>query len=415
MRRLVHHRERKSKQSRTTAERSVSAYEYELLKSYVYRAYIGEIYHDELEVVRASSPTDAYSYRPKPITVTDELNGKHLHVMDSKITATLHYRNELYDISLFWEQSMMDQISFFIFILGLNQKSTDAGDLLNHLITESIGVSSYRNKALLVQAQDEQLPHLPALKLVELELDSDTLDQIFLPIHINRQINLFMRAVDEYSSVRQSIRYLFAGQPGTAKTKIIRAIANKCKGKATFFFCTGGEERLKELFEIVELFSPVVLCIDDLDMMTGSREEGLYTRQLANFLQQLDGFAKKDFFLLATTNDKRLVDLAASRPGRFDSVIDVGEIHPDQYRLLIENRTHNSRILELFDGDIFCMLEAKEVTGAFITNLIKHLELIDKFEPNTLSASYLEEKIKDSYRSFYKQTEKSIKELGFRN
>ena len=61
------------------------------------------------------------------------------------------------------------------------------------------------------------------------------------------------------------------------------------------------------------------------------------------------------------------------------------------------------------------MLEAKEVTGAFITNLIKHLELIDKFEPNTLSASYLEEKIKDSYRSFYKQTEKSIKELGFRN
>ena len=176
-------------------------------------------------------------------------------------------------------------------------------------------------------------------------ITEDSLGDIYLPAQINDNVQLFIKSVIHYNESKRPLRYLFAGKPGTAKTKIIRAIAKACTAKATFIFSTGNERRIESLFEFAEMFSPVVLCIDDIDLMTGSRSEGLYTPRLASFLQKLDGFVRQDFFLLATTNDKRLVDLAASRPGRFDLVIDVNLIEPRQYLELVKSKTQNIDII----------------------------------------------------------------------
>jgi SpoVK/Ycf46/Vps4 family AAA+-type ATPase len=244
--------------------------------------------------------------------------------------------------------------------------------------------------------------------------DNDFLNDIYLPKNVQNHIALFIHTVEGYGSVKKSLRYLFAGKPGTAKTKIISAIANACKGKATFIFTNGNEHRIESLFRFVELFSPVVLCIDDIDMMTGSREEGLFTRQLANFLQKMDGFVKRDFFLLATTNDKRLVDLAASRPGRFDFIINVNLIQPDLYLSLVKSKTANKEIIYLFeDEEILASLSKKKVSGAFITNIVKHLELISSFEPNKLSQEYLLQIISETYQGFYKEPEPTNGKTGF--
>ena len=53
------------------------------------------------------------------------------------------------------------------------------------------------------------------------------------------------------------------------------------------------------------------------------------------------------------------------------------------------------------------------MTGAFIANLVKHLETVQAFEPEILSRDYLAGRIKLSYEGFYRQPEQHGKSLGF--
>ncbi len=226
-------------------------------------------------------------------------------------------------------------------------------------------------------------------------------------------VALFIQAVCSDKPTNKPIRYLFAGKPGTAKTKIIRSIANACKGKATFIFTKGNEDRIDELFEVVGLFSPVVLCVDDIDLMTGSRDKGMYSKQLASFLQKLDGFINRNFFLLATTNDKRLVDTAASRPGRFDLIIDVSTIEPSQYLALIKSKAQREEIRELFDEEVLTTMASKKASGAFIANLVKHLELVAQYCPEKLNREYVLSMARDSYEGFYLEPDSQDFKVGF--
>lgn len=151
--------------------------------------------------------------------------------------------------------------------------------------------------------------------------------------------------------------------------------------------------------------------MDDLDLITGSRETGYFSNSLGNFLQELDGFEKNNIFLLATTNDKSLIDKAASRPGRFDMILDFGRIHKSDYFNLINSSTNNKQILELFDEDLLDKLKKKNVTGAFIVNLIKQLEIKSKLDPEYDLKNYLHDLIDISHRGFYMRFED--KEFGF--
>jgi ATP-dependent 26S proteasome regulatory subunit len=149
-------------------------------------------------------------------------------------------------------------------------------------------------------------------------------------------------------------------------------------------------------------------------MLTGSRQEGQYNRQLAIFLQRLDGFTKGDQFLLATTNDKALVDLAASRPGRFDRILDVSIIEPTHYLSLVKSKTANEKVVNQFDEGILCLLKRKRVSGAFISTLVKHLELICAFDPGRLDREYVVSTIEGSLEGFYEENRDGRSELGFR-
>jgi SpoVK/Ycf46/Vps4 family AAA+-type ATPase len=307
-----------------------------------------------------------------------------------------------------------NQIDFSIVVLGLDPAAKQSEELVQFLKRESIRNSPYRDKMLQVLLDKSGYAEsIGDIYIETANINEDSLEEIYLPAQITDNVQLFIKSVLHYNENNRSLRYLFAGKPGTAKTKIIRAIAKACLGKATFIFSNGNEKRIESLFEFAEMFSPVVLCIDDIDLMTGSRSEGLYTPRLASFLQKLDGFVRQDFFLLATTNDKRLVDLAASRPGRFDLVIDVNLIEPRQYLELVKSKTNLSNIVELFDNDVLSLLEVKKVTGAFIANIVKHLELIASFEPQKLSKEYLANMIRESHQGFYEEPEPTNGKFGF--
>ncbi len=113
------------------------------------------------------------------------------------------------------------------------------------------------------------------------------------------------------------------------------------------------------------------------------------------------------------TNDRRLVDIAASRPGRFDLIIDVNLIHPDHYLELVRNKTKVPEIVSLFDDGVLTVLEQKKVTGAFITNLVKHLDLVRSFDPGKLTRQYLLEMIQHSFTGFYKEPQSTATPPGF--
>jgi SpoVK/Ycf46/Vps4 family AAA+-type ATPase len=273
--------------------------------------------------------------------------------------------------------------------------------------------SPYRNKCLTIETRrpdDAILPGRPTLSLAR--VDNQKLSGILLPERVMTPIKLFIDAIKQHPKLKLPMRYLLSGRPGTGKTRIIQAVANEAKGHATFIFADGSEECLNAAFELADVLSPMVVCIDDVDLVVGARDEGIYSQRLASFLQNLDGFVRQDFFLLATANDKRFVDLAARRPGRFDRVIDVDIIDSDQYLSLARTKTNNEHILSLFDEAILDALERKRVTGAFVANLVKQLEVMDRLSPGSLTGTDVKELIEELNEGF---NEKGVSEtrVGF--
>jgi len=378
----------------TCAQKTIGSYESDFIKSYLYRLGHSLVHHERLKVLRLVCAADEYSHRSKFVTVADDLESMFLRVTDSKIFGTVSFDGMLYDLSIYWEQRGFSPV-FYLFILGLTPQSNQVTELLNLLLRESVLQSPYRNNCLVVQGYEDMARDCqrPALNLAHIE--DQHLNAILLPSKVMEPVRMFIDAVRKFSRVGIPLRYLFSGRPGTAKTKIIQAIANATAGCATFIFASGTEENLEALFEFAEIFSPLVLCIDDIDLMVGSREGGSSSSRLSSFLQKLDGFEKRNFFLLATANDKRFVDLAARRPGRFDRVIDVDVIHSANYLPLVKTKTTNESVVALFDDEIIQELTKRKVTGAFVANLVKHLELLERLSPNVMTRDGLLQTIEE--------------------
>jgi SpoVK/Ycf46/Vps4 family AAA+-type ATPase len=199
--------------------------------------------------------------------------------------------------------------------------------------------------------------------------------------------------------------------PGTAKTMITRAIASACKGKATILLASGNTLRTNMIFNFAELFTPCIVCIDDIDLSVGDRRHSP-GEVLNSFLQRMDGFVKNNVFVLATTNDKKLVDIAASRPGRFDLVMDVGALGATDYLNLVKKQTDDENIVNLFTPAILADLKEKKIVGAFIVNLVKHVIIEKKTNGHKqMTEQELKVLVEKMYKGFY--VEPGRGRLGF--
>lgn len=85
-------------------------------------------------------------------------------------------------------------------------------------------------------------------------------------------------------------------------------------------------------------------------------------------------------FVIATTNDHRLVDEAASRPGRFDLILDIPEIETHRYDELIHRETDDEEIMVQFTDSVRNRMRSNRITDAFIVNLIKQLKGLKDME-----------------------------------
>jgi len=238
------------------------------------------------------------------------------------------------------------------------------------------------------------------------------LDRIFIRDDIKEDIQRFIYTFRNFDKFDFPLRYLLSGKPGLGKTEIVRTVIEKCSDYGIVIIPKNmdGAEWLS--FEFAKLFKPSVICIDDIDLLFGKREEGYTRKTLGKFLNALDGILENKVFIIATTNDKKLVDIAASRPGRFDEIIDFGDFERKYFMDLINQRTQDENIINLFDEEVLDYMDSRKVTGAFIVNLIKQMKIMIEINPG-FDKSNLLSYLQKSYKGFYKSQLKEEKTIGF--
>ena len=130
---------------------------------------------------------------------------------------------------------------------------------------------------------------------------------------------------------------LLAGDPGTGKTLMARAVAGEAN--VPFFSISGSEfaemfvgvgaSRVRDLFSKAKKNAPSIIFIDEIDAVAHKRDArggaGREDEQTLNqILVEMDGFDNESgVIVMAATNRVDMLDKALLRPGRFDRHVDV--------------------------------------------------------------------------------------------
>lgn len=273
--------------------------------------------------------------------------------------------------------------------------------------------STYKKGCVEISHFEGDREAISYLEIEKFTPPKSNIEKIFINEYIKNDINRFIYTFKNIDKFNCPLRFLLSGKPGLGKTEIVRAVIEECSqfGNVIIPKKMRGVEWL--IFEFAKLFKPAMVCIDDLDLLFGTRNEGFSRHTLGTFLTALDGILENKVFLIATTNDKKLVDIAASRPGRFDEIIDFGDFQRKFYTDLIMQRTNDEHIINLFDEEIFDIMEKNKVTGAYIVNLIKQIKIIKGMNTD-FSKEHLIKYLQRNYNGFYKNQLKEEKTFGFK-
>ena len=130
---------------------------------------------------------------------------------------------------------------------------------------------------------------------------------------------------------------LLAGNPGTGKTLMARAVAGEAN--VPFFSISGSEfaemfvgvgaSRVRDLFSKAKKNAPSIIFIDEIDAVAHKRDArggaGREDEQTLNqILVEMDGFDNESgVIVIAATNRVDMLDPALLRPGRFDRHVNV--------------------------------------------------------------------------------------------
>jgi hypothetical protein len=270
----------------------------------------------------------------------------------------------------------------------------------------SFNNSEYKGKCVKIKLTEGRFRGIETIDM------SDSGNELILTETQHKFIEHFISRVSRGGNAR----YLLNGVPGSGKTESIREIARKLMPTVTFIipeFSTSDD--LVSIMEACEIFDNGVIVMDDIDLYLGSRDNGSYTRLLGQFLSFFDGVKKRKISLLASTNDKGLVDKAAERPGRFNFTLDFSFLDDEQIvkvcKIHLDEKWQIDEVYDALKGKI----NGKDVniTGAFIANLADNIREMSE-DDSEWGVEDTVSLITESYKGFYSsQVEKEKQTLGF--
>ncbi len=173
---------------------------------------------------------------------------------------------------------------------------------------------------------------------------------------------------------------LLIGEPGTGKTLLAKAVANRTS--ACFIRVVGSElvqkyigegaRMVRELFELAKEKAPSILFIDEIDAIAARRiEDGTsgereVQRTMMQLLAEVDGFDQRgDVRIIGATNRPDILDPALLRPGRFDRIIKVPLPDEDGRKEIFKIHTAMMKMDKGVDLDNLAAL-TESATGADI-------------------------------------------------
>ena len=154
-----------------------------------------------------------------------------------------------------------------------------------------------------------------------------------------KEIVDFLKEPKKYEKLGAKIPrgVLLAGDPGTGKTLMARAVAGEAS--VPFFSISGSEfaemfvgvgaSRVRDLFAKAKKNAPSIIFIDEIDAVAHKRDArggaGREDEQTLNqILVEMDGFDNDSgVIVIAATNRVDMLDKALLRPGRFDRHVNV--------------------------------------------------------------------------------------------
>lgn len=275
---------------------------------------------------------------------------------------------------LFSVYKQQNELQFYFYMSSSEKTYIDSEFFYDKIWAHAVDASDLKG-SYFVMERDEIL-------WTKKPLEKRGFSDIFLPKSIIEDLKLFVAA---NAQTKTLMRYLMAGNPGTGKTESTLVVANELHKLGVTIIKTPVCQMIKDKVELAELLAPTLIILDDIDLSLGSRNKGVYSERLQDFLDVLDGTDKLNdkVGFIATTNSIALLDLAAQRPGRFDKVLTFDDLTSDNIKNIIlkslKNNykiTANSPTAKLFtDEKIIDLFKNSRVTGAHIYNSVKMLKL----------------------------------------
>ncbi len=175
---------------------------------------------------------------------------------------------------------------------------------------------------------------------------------------------------------------LLAGDPGTGKTLMARAVAGEANvpflsisgSEFAEMFVGVGASRVRDLFQKAKKNAPSIIFIDEIDAVAHKRDArggaGREDEQTLNqILVEMDGFDNDSgVIVIAATNRVDMLDKALLRPGRFDRHVNVALPERKDRLAILEVHFKNKPIAKDIDLDALAAKTAGS-SGADLANI----------------------------------------------
>jgi len=211
---------------------------------------------------------------------------------------------------------------------------------------------------------------------------------------------------------------LLAGEPGTGKTVICKALmaeADRVTCITTNAYELSANEYITELYEMAQDLSPCIVFIEDIDLIGLNREEYHYQRgpALLSLLNVLDGVEEKqEIVTVATTNNLETLDRAISqRPSRFDCVVKLSLPSLEERKQLISLLCRKIPIDK--PSQDYIARKAEHCTPAELQEVIFSLAIQHSEESSGVQSTYLEVSKDDIDSVISKINGRNRRRIGF--